>query len=94
MMTRILARAGALALCIFWAAAANADKSDRAADRFASRANVADGMFCMARHNSRTIVCIVMVDDNGLERVATSGLIMLARTHDLPLVGWSLMLVT
>lgn len=79
------------ALAVAAVATAVAGEAERAADRFADAATKVEGLHCAAKHGSRTIVCLVRTDDRGTERVAAS-LIMQARTLDLPLHGWTLML--
>ena len=68
-----------------------AGEVERAADRFADVATKVEGLHCAANHASRTIACLARTDDRGTERVAAY-LIMQARSLDLPLHGWTLML--
>ena len=68
-----------------------AGEAEQAADRFADAATKVEGLHCTAKHASRTIVCLVRTDDSGTEQVAAY-LIMEARSLDLPLVSWTLML--
>ena len=68
-----------------------AGEAEDAADRFAEAISNTEGLHCVAKHGSRTIICLAMLSDRDTDRTALF-LITSARSLDLPLIGWSLML--
>ena len=81
----------AAVLTVIMAAPAVAGEAERAADALASATSKMEGMHCGAKHGSRTIICIVNASDRDTDRIAAF-IIMQARSMDVPLHGWSLML--
>ena len=73
------------------AAPAVAGEAEDTADRFAEAVSNTGGLHCVANHGSRTIICLAMLSDRDTDQTALF-LITSARSRNLPLVGWSLML--
>ena len=72
---------------------ATAGEAERAANIFATVANDSiGGMLCDVKRRSLTIACAVNASDRETDRIASS-MVMQARLLDMPLSGWSLMLV-
>ena len=84
----------AVVLAVIAIVAANpvtAGEAEDAADRFAEAVSNTEALHCGANHGSRAIICLAMLSDRDTDRTALF-LITSARTQNLPLVGWSLML--
>ena len=78
-------------VAIIAAGPVTAGEVEDTADHFAETVSNTEGLHCVANHGSRTIICLAMLNDQDTDRTALF-LITSARSLNLPLVGWSLML--
>ena len=65
--------------------------TDRTPDRVA-RSMTEAGLECVAKHNSRTILCNVHAPASELDKIAT-GAVAAVRMNDVSMQGWTLMMV-
>ena len=84
-----------LTAAIMLAGPADAGDAERAADILADAVEQVSGgkALCAAKHAAKAIICIANADNENAESIA-AGIVLIAKTHDLPLAGWSLTVAT
>ena len=83
------------AACLALTAQAGADEAERAANAIkqAMEETAGGSVLCNVQSATQAIICIANADEENADRLAV-GTVLVARTQNLPLAGWSITIVT